>query len=66
MSKEGRGDVKPEVLAAITAALAVYGYLENQDYRITTVRQTINPWKKRGIVDNMLVREMNIPLKGTI
>jgi len=58
--------VKPEVLAAITAALAVYGYSANKSYRIANVRQMIDPWKKAGIIEIMLSREMDMASRGTV
>lgn len=60
------GRIKPEVLAAITAALTVYGYSADKGYRIANVRKMSDTWKKAGIIENMLVREMSLTLNGTV
>ncbi|MCG9966558.1 hypothetical protein L9W92_00605 [Pelotomaculum terephthalicicum JT] len=60
------GRIKPEVLAAITAALAFYGYSADKGYRIASARKMSDAWKKAGIIENMLAREMNSVLKGTV
>jgi len=66
MPEMRKSGVKPEVLAAITAALAVYGYSADKGYRITNVRQMIDPWRKAGIIEIMLGREMDATLRGTV
>lgn len=66
MPEMRKGCVKPEVLAAITAALTVYGYSADKGYRITNVRKMNDTWKKTGIIENMLAREMDLTLKGTV
>jgi len=54
-----KAGVKPEVLAAITAALALYGYTADKGYQISNVTKSNNPWRKAGIVEIMLGRELN-------
>lgn len=56
---EGKAGIKPEVLAAITAALALYGYSADKGYEISNVTKCGNPWRKAGIVEIMLGRELN-------
>lgn len=51
--------IKPEVLAAITAALALFGYSADKGYQINNVTKCNNPWSKAGIVEIMLGRELN-------
>ncbi|MCL6638213.1 MAG: hypothetical protein K6T80_00850 [Firmicutes bacterium] len=52
------GGIKPEVLVALTAALAAYGYPAD-NYRIARVVKSDNPWRKAGIIELMLGRELN-------
>ncbi|BAF59546.1 MAG: hypothetical protein HPY89_08415 [Pelotomaculum sp.] len=56
--KEKAG-IKPEVLAAITAAIALCCYSAEQGFQIKEVKKGINPWRKAGIVEMMLGRELN-------
>lgn len=56
---EAKAAIKPEVLAAITAALAQYGYSADKGYQISSVTVCGNPWKKAGIMEMMLGRELN-------
>lgn len=60
-NREAGGGIKSEILAAISAALACYGYSEDRGYRITRVTssRSSNPWRKAGIVELMLGRELN-------
>lgn len=57
-TSEAKGGIKPEILAAITAAVALYGYSADK-YRIGKVARGINPWRKAGIMEIMLGRELN-------
>ncbi|OPY59595.1 MAG: hypothetical protein A4E55_00132 [Pelotomaculum sp. PtaU1.Bin035] len=59
-----KASIKPEVLAAITAALAVYGYSVDQGYRISNLKKNVSPWRKAGIVEIMLGREIEPPATG--
>ncbi|MDD4169516.1 MAG: hypothetical protein PHD36_04530 [Desulfotomaculaceae bacterium] len=58
MQTAGRVKVRPEVLAAITAALAVYNDPSGPAYRITRVSKSSSTWKKAGIMEIMLGREI--------
>lgn len=51
--------IKPEVLAAITAALALYGYSAEKGYQISNITKSNNPWRKAGIIELMMGRELN-------
>lgn len=52
--------ITPEILVAITAALAAYGYpAENGYYISSVVKCNNNTWRKAGIVEIMLGRELN-------
>ncbi|MCL6560035.1 MAG: hypothetical protein K6U74_14845 [Firmicutes bacterium] len=51
--------IKPEVLAAITAAIALCGYSADKGYQISNVTRSNNPWRKAGIIEIMLGRELN-------
>jgi hypothetical protein len=57
-SKQQAG-IKPEVLAAISAALALYGYPADKGYQVTNVTRSSNPWRKAGIVELMQGRQLN-------
>lgn len=55
-------DPAPEVLAVIMTALAAYGYPAERGYRIDRIvrvpEQRTAAWKKAGLKENMLAREM--------
>lgn len=51
--------VRPEVLAAITTALAAYGGAAGKEYRIARVLKKSSAWRKAGRLENMLAREMD-------
>jgi len=51
--------VKPEVLAAIVGALAVYGYSTEQ---VSRVKKGFSPWRMAGILEIMLGRELKAEL----
>lgn len=61
MSKsKAKAGIKPEVLAAISAALALYGYSAEAGYQISSVTKSGNPWKRAGIVELMLSRDLTM------
>lgn len=50
------GRIRPEVVAAISAALRVYGETKNQDYKIRGIQPTGRsclPWRLAGLYDRM-------------
>ncbi|RJQ26213.1 MAG: hypothetical protein C4589_10015 [Peptococcaceae bacterium] len=53
--------VKPAVLAAITAAIEAYSTAEKKDYRIHTIQrsESISLWKIAGLLESMSVRDFN-------
>jgi len=51
--------IKAEVMVAITAALVQYGYSLENGYQINNVIRIGNPWRKAGIVELMMSRELN-------
>lgn len=51
--------IKPEVMAAISAALTLYGYTAQNGYQISKVTRGFNPWRKAGITEIMLGRDMD-------
>jgi len=53
-----KASIKPELLAVITAALAVYGYPAGKRYVIGSVTKVVNPWKKAGIIEIMSGRKI--------
>lgn len=56
---KAKAGVKPEVLAAIAAALAMFGPPTEKGAQVTSVTKSKNPWRKAGIVEIMLGRELN-------
>lgn len=56
MAKGKKSAVKPEVLAAITAALALYGYSAEAGYQVSSIRKS-NPWKRAGMLEAMMGRD---------
>ncbi|MDD2442897.1 MAG: hypothetical protein PHS52_00140 [Desulfotomaculaceae bacterium] len=61
MSKQNaKAGIKPEVLAAISAALALYGYSAEAGYQVSSVTKSGNPWKRAGIIELMLGRDMTM------
>lgn len=58
MHATSQDKIKPEVLAAISAALAVYNCPPGQACRITKVTKRISAWKKAGIMEIMVGREI--------
>lgn len=59
MAKGKKSAVKPEILAAITAALAHYGYSAEAGYQVSDIRKS-NPWKKAGILEAMMGRDLTM------
>jgi hypothetical protein len=51
--------IKPEVVAAISVALALFGYSSDRGYQATKISKSRNLWKKAGIIEIMQGREMN-------
>jgi len=51
--------IKSEVLAAITAAIALCGYSTDNGYQISNVKKSNSSWRKAGIIEIMLGRELN-------
>jgi hypothetical protein len=56
--RKTKAGIKPKVLAAITAAMALYGYSADK-YQVKRVVKGFDPWRKAGIMDIMLGRELN-------
>ncbi|HPZ42375.1 MAG TPA: hypothetical protein PL078_00095 [Bacillota bacterium] len=56
---ETSSKIKPEVVAAISVALALYGYSSDKGYQATKITKCQNLWKKAGIIELMLGREIN-------
>ncbi len=56
---ETSSKIKPEVVAAISVALALYGYSSDKGYQATKISKGQNLWKKAGIIEIMLGREIN-------
>jgi len=56
---ETSSKIKSEVVAAISVALALYGYSSDKGYQATRISKSQNLWKKAGIIEIMLGREMN-------
>ena len=48
--------LKPEVIAAIMAAIAAYGFPQERGYRVTSIRKKGNLWKKTGLREAVLER----------
>ncbi len=61
MAKEkAKAGIKPEVLAAISAAVALYGYSAETCYQIRSVTKAGNAWKRAGIAELMLGRDLSM------
>ncbi len=56
---KAKSAVKPEVLAAITAALAFYGYSSEAGYQVSNIKKS-NPWKMAGLLEAMLGRDLTM------
>lgn len=46
--------INPEVLAAITAAVALCGYTAEAGYQVSSVTKAGNPWKRAGLAELMM------------
>lgn len=54
-----KAGIKPEVLAAITAAIALYGFSTQEISQVRKVTKGMSPWRKAGITEIMLGRDLN-------
>ena len=46
--------ISPEVLAAISAAVALCGYTAEAGYQVSSVTKAGNPWKRAGLAELMM------------
>lgn len=58
--QKAKAGIKPEVLAAISAAVALYGYSAETGYQIRSVTNAGNAWKRAGIAELMLGRDLSM------
>jgi hypothetical protein len=58
--QKAKAGIKPEVLAAISAAVALYGYSAEAGYQISSVIKAGSPWKRAGIAELMLGRDLSM------
>lgn len=56
---KAKSAVQPEVVAAIAAALAIYGYSAQAGYQVSSIKPS-NPWKKAGLLEAMLGRDLTL------
>lgn len=56
---KAKSAVKPEIVAAIAAALALYGYSAETGYQVSSIKKS-NPWKKAGLLEAMLGRDLTL------
>lgn len=49
-----KAGINPEVLAAITAAVAICGYTAESGYQVSSVTKADNPWKRAGLAELMM------------
>lgn len=54
-----KAGIKPEVLAAIAAAIALYGFSTQEISQVRKVTKGMSPWRKAGITEIMLGRDLN-------
>lgn len=52
--------IKPEVLAAISAAVALFGYSAEAGYQVSSITKAGNAWKRAGIAELMLSRDLSM------
>lgn len=58
--QKAKAGIKPEVLAAISAAVALYGYSAETGYQISSVTKAGNAWKRAGLAELMLGRDLSL------
>jgi len=58
-ANQEKAGIKPEVLAAIAAAIALYGFSAQEGYQVKKVTKGMSPWRKAGIIEIMQGRDMN-------
>lgn len=58
--QKAKAGIKPEVLAAISAALALYGYSAEGGYQVSSVTKVGNAWKRAGLAELMLGRDLSM------
>ncbi|MDD4237092.1 MAG: hypothetical protein PHT62_00855 [Desulfotomaculaceae bacterium] len=58
-AKNAKAGIKPEVLAAITAAIALYGFSAQEGYHVSKITKGMSPWRRAGLTEMMLGRDMN-------
>lgn len=56
--QKAKAGIKPEVLAAISAAVALYGYSAETGYQVSSVTKVGNAWKRAGLAELMLGRDL--------
>ncbi|NLJ76192.1 MAG: hypothetical protein GX325_02900 [Peptococcaceae bacterium] len=58
--RKNEAGIKPEVLAAISAALALYGCSVEAGYQVSSITKAGNAWKRAGIAELMLGRDLTM------
>jgi hypothetical protein len=54
VKQKAKAGINPEVLAAITAAVALCGYTAEAGYQVSSVTKAGNPWKRAGLAELMM------------
>jgi hypothetical protein len=52
--QKAKACIDPEVLAAISAAVALCGYTAEAGYQVSSVTKAGNPWKRAGLAELMM------------
>jgi hypothetical protein len=52
--QKAKAGINPEMLAAISAAVALCGYTAEAGYQISTVIKAGNLWKRAGLAEQMM------------
>ncbi len=52
--QKAKACINPEVLAAISAAVALCGYTTEAGYQISSVIKAGSPWKRAGLAELMM------------
>lgn len=52
--QKAKAGINPEVLAAISAAVALCGYTAEAGYQVSSVTKAGNPWKRAGLAELMM------------